>query len=104
LNFRNIPPATYENIKVHYVLAGMVRGTVVDSAAVSFPGAEITVEPEGTRHKTDEDGRFSIRVAPGDALTLTVRDTQTRAVVFRSEPFSLEEGEVIERNITTRYE
>ncbi|MHC4435496.1 MAG: carboxypeptidase-like regulatory domain-containing protein, partial [Planctomycetota bacterium] len=96
--------ATYENIKVHYVLAGMVRGTVVDAAGLIFPGAEITVEPEGTRHKTDKEGKFSIRVAPGDALTLTVRDTQTRAVVFSSEPFSVEEGEVIEKNITTRYE
>ena len=82
----------------------MVRGTVVDAAGFIFPGAEITVEPEGTRHKTDAEGRYSIRVAPGDTLTLTVRDAETSAVVFTSEPFSVEEGEVIEKNITTSYE
>ncbi|MBL7187876.1 MAG: carboxypeptidase regulatory-like domain-containing protein [Phycisphaerae bacterium] len=104
LNFKNIPPGTYENIKVHYLLAGMVRGTVVDAAGRSFPGAEITIEPEGTRHKTDEEGKFSIRIPPVDILTLTIRDTKTRAVVFSSEPFSVKEGDIIEKNITTRYE
>jgi beta-lactamase regulating signal transducer with metallopeptidase domain/peroxiredoxin len=104
LNFKNIPPGTYENIKVHYLLAGMVRGTVVDAAGLIFPGAEITIEPEGTRHKTDEEGKFSIRIPPVDILTLTIRDTKTRAVVFSSEPFSVKEGEIIEENITTRYE
>jgi len=37
-------------------------------------------------------------------MTLTVRDLTTRAVVFRSEPFNVKEGEVIEKNIKTRYE
>jgi hypothetical protein len=104
LRFKNISPGTYENIKVHYVLAGMVRGAVVDAEGRSFPGAEITVDQTGERHKTDEEGRFSIRIPPVDILTLTVRDVQTRAVVFESEPFSVKEGEVIEKNITTRYE
>jgi len=104
LRFKNIPPGTYENIKVHYLLAGMVRGTVVDAAGRIFPEAEITLEPIGTRHKTDEEGEFSIRIAPGDILTLTVRDAQTSAIVFRTEPFSVKEGEIIEKNITTRYE
>jgi hypothetical protein len=104
LHFKNIPPGTYENIKIHYLLAGMVRGAVVDSVGRSFPGAEVTVEPVGGIHKTDEEGKFSIRIPPVDILTLTIRDTQTGAVVFRSEPFSVKEGEIIEKNITTRYE
>ena len=69
-----------------------------------FPGAEVDVRPRGGIHKTDKEGNFSIRVPPVDNMTLTVRDLTTRAVVFRSEPFNVKEGEVIEKNIKTRYE
>jgi len=49
------------------------------------------------------EGKFSIRVPPVDNVTLTVRDLKTRAVVFRSEPFNVGEGEIIKKNIKTRY-
>ena len=54
--------------------------------------------------KTDKEGKFSIRIPPVDNVTLTVRDLKTRAVVFRSEPFNVKEGEIIDKNIKTRYE
>jgi hypothetical protein len=103
-NFKNVPPGTYENIEVHYQLAGLLNGTVVDAMGRSFSGAEIEVRPRGGLHKTDKEGKFSIRIPPVDNVTLTVRDLTTRAVVFRSEPFNVKEGEVIDKNIKTRYE
>lgn len=103
LNFENVPPGTYDNIEVHYLLAGQVSGTVVDAMGHPFPGAEVDVRPQGGIHKTDKEGKFSIRIPPVDNVTLTVRDLKTRAIVFRSEPFNVKEGEVIEKNIKTRY-
>ncbi|MCP4609201.1 MAG: hypothetical protein GY845_10860 [Planctomycetes bacterium] len=103
-NFKNVPPGTYENIEVHYLLAGLLNGTVVDAMGHSFSGAEIEVRPRGGLHKTDEEGKFAIRIPPVDNTTLIVRDLKTRAVVFRSEPFNVGEGEVIEKNIKARYE
>ena len=104
MRFENVPPGTYENIEVHYLLAGLVSGTVVDALGHPFPGAEVEVRPRGGIYKTDKEGKYSIRVPPIDNTTLTVRDLTTRAVVFRSEPFNVKEGEVIEKNIKTRYE
>jgi protocatechuate 3,4-dioxygenase beta subunit len=104
LRFKDVPAGTYENIEVHYLLAGMVKGTVVDAIGRPFPEAEVVIKPGGSIHKTDKQGRFSIRIPPDDNVTLTVRDLRTRAVVFRSEPFKIKEGQVIEKNIKTLYE
>jgi len=98
IRFENVPPGTYENIEVHYVLRGKISGAIVDETGKPWPGLEVGVARPGGADKTDKEGKYSIWVPPGDDMTLTVGYPK-RASIFRSELFSIKEGEAIEKNI-----
>ncbi len=102
LNFKNVPRGTYENIEVHYLLAGRINGTVVDADGKPWPGLEVVASPRGA-DKTDEEGKYSIWVPPGDNVWLKVQYPK-RGPIFTTDMFSVKEGQVIEKNIKTRYE
>ena len=52
--------------------AGIVTGTVVDSASYVLPGARVELQPRGQSASADQEGHFAIgNVAPGD-YTITV--------------------------------
>jgi len=90
LNFKNVPPGTYENIEVHYRLAGKVSGTVVDAEGKPWPKLEVIARPRGA-DKTDEEGKYSIWVPPGDNVWLKVQYPK-RAPIFTTDMFSVKEG------------
>ncbi len=100
MRFENVPPGTYENIEVHYLLAGKVSGTVVDVDGKPWLGLEVIANPRGA-DKTDEEGKYSIWVPPGDNVWLKVQYPK-RGPVFTSDMFSVKEGQVIEKNFVIK--
>ncbi len=100
LNFKNVPPGTYENIEVHYLLEGKISGTVVDADGKPWPGLEVVASPKGA-DKTDEQGKYSIWVPPGDNVWLKVQYPK-RAPIFTTDMFSVKEGQAIEKNFVVK--
>ena len=104
IRFENVPPRTYEDIEVHYLLAGMVSGTVVDQAGHPLPGVEIIVRPGGRIIRTNDKGQYKSRIPPCEDVTLEVREPSLRQKIFQSDIFKLEEGETVEKDLTVSRE
>jgi hypothetical protein len=110
VRFDDVPPGTYEGIEVQFLLAGRVEGMVTDAAGAPMRDVEVVIRPPGSIHPCDEQGRFRGEVAPGEAVTLTVRKQRERGprkpredpreeVLLVSEPFTVQEGQIVEKHL-----
>ncbi len=115
IRFDNVPPGTYEGIEVQFLLAGRVEGTVTDAAGAPMQDVEVVVAPSRRRYRCDEEGRFTGEVPPGVPATLAVRrrreegqQAKTRGgptveVLLVSEPFTVQEGEIVKKHLVVGF-
>ncbi|UCE47997.1 MAG: redoxin domain-containing protein, partial [Phycisphaerales bacterium] len=99
INFNDVPPGVYEGVEVHYLLAGRITGKVLDPSGNPMPHQEIVVRPRGYIYRTNDKGEYTAEIPPVEDITIEVRDPSSRQTIIHSEPFRIEEGQVIEKNL-----
>lgn len=99
IRFRNVPPGVYEGVEVQFLLAGRASGVVLDSSGTTMPNQELVIRPGGWIHRTNDKGQYTAEIPPNMDITIEVRDSSSRRVIFCCEPFKIEEGQVIEKNL-----
>jgi len=100
IRFNAVPPGVYEGVEVRFLLAGRITGKVFDPSGNPMPHQELIVRPRGWIHRTNDKGEYTAEIPPMENITLEVRDPASRQVIIQCEPFSIKEGEVIEKNLT----
>ena len=99
IRFSNVPPGVYEGMEVQFLLAGRSTGIVFDSSGTPMPNQELVIRPGGWIYRTNDKGQYTAEIPPNMDITIEVRDSSSRRVLFCCEPFRVEEGQVIEKNL-----
>lgn len=99
IDFDDVPPGVYDGVEVHYLLAGRIVGKVLDSSGKPMPNRELVVRPPGYIYRTNDKGEFTAPIPPLEDVTVEVRDPVSRRTIIYSDPFRIEEGQVIEKNL-----
>ncbi|MBN2181357.1 MAG: redoxin domain-containing protein [Sedimentisphaerales bacterium] len=99
IRFRNVPPGVYEGVKVEFLFAGRATGTVFDSSGNPMPNQELVLRPGGWIHRTNDKGRYTAEIPPNVDVTIALRDSSSGQAIYYCEPFKIEEGQVIQKDI-----
>lgn len=99
IRFGNVPPGVYEGVEVQFLLAGRSTGMVFDSSGTPMPNQELVIRPGARIYRTNDKGQYTAEIPPNMDITIEVRDSSSRQVIFYCEPFKMEEGQVIEKNL-----
>jgi hypothetical protein len=99
IRFNNVPPGVYEGVEVRFLLAARITGKVFDSSGNPMPGQELIVRPRGWFYETNDKGEYTAEIPPMEKVTITVRDPVSRQVIIWCEPFMIEEGQTVEKNL-----
>jgi hypothetical protein len=104
IRFMNVPPGIYENIEIHFLLAGIMDGTLRDAKGAAVSDREVIAQPGGGLLPVNSKGEFHTELPPIDNVVMEVRNPQTQRVVYTTEPFRVAEGQIIRREIIVRDE
>ncbi|MFC1783741.1 carboxypeptidase regulatory-like domain-containing protein, partial [Planctomycetota bacterium] len=98
-----VPPGTYEDIELHYLLAGRIKGRIIDPLGYPLKGLEISSNPDGFIVRADENGKYIFPNAPPlDEVYLQIRDPKNLSSCINGETFSVQEGQFIEKDFIIR--
>ncbi len=100
VTFRDVPAGVYDGVQVHFVLSGQAHGVVRDASGKPVAGVQVIASPPGWIRTPGRNGAYTAQLPIRQPITLEVRDETSGRSLFKSEPFTVGEGEVVEMNIT----
>jgi len=99
INFDALPHETFEGVQVEFLLMGQATGRVFDSSGEPMPGTRLVVRPGGRIYRTNDKGEYTAEIPPNERVTLEVVDEASRGIIVKCEPFRIEEGRIIEKDL-----
>ncbi|MGE5609028.1 MAG: MSCRAMM family protein [Bacillota bacterium] len=93
----NVPPGVYDGVEIHYLLAGILRGQVVDAAGKPLARQRVLITPGGGIHDLDQNGRFSVQVPPVDGVKCQLWKDREGPVLTFAPVLSIKEGQIVEQ-------
>jgi len=99
LRFDGVPFGAYEGVQVEFLLLGRATGRVFDSSGEPMPGKRLVVRPGGRIYRTNDKGEYTANIPPNERVTLEVVDEASRGIIVKCEPFRIEEGQIIEKDL-----
>ncbi len=100
IRYKHVPPGIYDGIEVHLTLTGVARGTVLDDSGKPLANLAVVVSPHGGILRTGRDGKYWAAVPADQEAWLEVRDSSGGGTILKTAPFKVQEGEIVEKNIT----
>jgi len=99
INFDALPHGAYEGVQVEFLLMGRAAGRVFDSSGEPMPGKRLVVRPGAWIYRTNDKGEYTANIPPNERVTLEVVDDASRGIIVKCEPFMIEEGQIIEKDL-----
>jgi len=99
ISFNALPHGTFEGVQVEFLQKGRAAGRIFDSSGEPMPGKLLVVRPGGRTYRTNDKGQYTAEIPPKERVTLEVVDEASRAIIVKCEPFSVEEGQIIEMDL-----
>ena len=97
--FDTLPHGTFEGVQVEFLLKGRAAGRVFDSSGETMPGKLLVVRPGGRTYRTNDKGEYTAEIPPNERVTLEVVDEASGTIIVKCEPFMIQEGQVIEKDL-----
>lgn len=99
IRYNNVSPGIYDGFKVHFLLSGRARVSVVDALGNPLANLRVLIYPSGSVYRTNSNGQFIGEIPPIDPVTVRVKDPTSNRTIFSGKLLGVKEGELLECRI-----